>query len=487
MRKTIYTIGSIIVFVIAAFVFIALPAFSSKAQEREGFPPLGKYNGQEIKYEQDSDFANFYQYYAEPYQRGNIDLQTQLSLYNNAFDSTVQKLAYTQEVEKSGYAVPDSAVARTMLPYFSDKDGNYSPKLYKQTPQNEIEKMQRQVYGSLMAGRYSDDLFGVKYGEESTLYGLKPSSKESDFLSNFGNAKRAFNGVVFNMEEYPDSEKVAYGKSNEEKFVKYNMSVITIETKPKAQSLFRRIENSEISFKDAVASHSATKPYSDSDGKLTMPYEYELEKIIKYPSDFEALKSLSVGETSKVIDTETGFSIFHVDEEKIVPDFSNDDTLGDVYDYLTNYEFGHIEDYYTARANDFIASSNVQGFQKSCAEFGLKSHSIAAFPINYGSTAIANSVNVGVQGLEGVDRNEHFLKTAFSLSENEVSTPIVNGRSLIVLQMLYETNDAPLETKSFSSEIKSFDSSSLSSAIKNSPKLENNVLQVFIKYFLNNE
>ncbi|MBR7064982.1 MAG: hypothetical protein IKI31_07550, partial [Treponema sp.] len=224
-----------------------------------------------------------------------------------------------------------------------------------------------------------------------------------------------------------------------------------------------------------------------SDGTLTSEYNYELEKIIKNESDFAALKELEKEQTSQVIETETGFSIFFVTAEKIMPDFNDTSLIGDVYNYLTSYEFGHIEDYYTNRANDFIATANASTFASACSSLNVEHQRLDAFPLNYGSAPIASSLDTSAKGLSGADINEHFLKTAFSLSENELSSPIVNGKSLLVLQYLYEQDASDSETSdssNLSQEISSFDSYSVSQKIKSSPKLENNVLNVFLNHLL---
>ena len=59
---------------------------------------------------------------------------------------------------------------------------------------------------------------------KETLYGLKVSSKEFDFYNTMNKNNRGFNMATFDMTKYPNSEKVAYGKNNSEKFVKYDLS-----------------------------------------------------------------------------------------------------------------------------------------------------------------------------------------------------------------------------------------------------------------------
>ena len=55
--------------------------------------------------------------------------------------------AFTDEVKRSGYVAPDSLVERSMLRYFQNENNEYSPRIYRDTPdsrkieiQNETEK-----------------------------------------------------------------------------------------------------------------------------------------------------------------------------------------------------------------------------------------------------------------------------------------------------------------------------------------------------------
>ena len=130
-KNTAYTIGSLIILLICAFCFVALPAFTGKEQNQGNLPAFGKYNGREIRYEQGSDFYNFVSQYGQMFQsRGQqIDSSTYYYIFNYAFNSTVSKYAYTDAVKKSGYEVPKAAVNREMLPYFYDENGKYSSKL----------------------------------------------------------------------------------------------------------------------------------------------------------------------------------------------------------------------------------------------------------------------------------------------------------------------------------------------------------------------
>ncbi|MFA6856782.1 MAG: peptidylprolyl isomerase [Treponema sp.] len=488
MKKSFYTIGSLIILLISAIVFVLVPAMLGRANKNK-LPPFGKYDGKEIKYEQGSDFADYVSRYADMLKNQGQEVNTQSYYYifNYAFNATVQKMAFSSAVRKSGYIVPQNAVNRAMLPYFSDSSGKYSPKLYKEAPASSIESMQKEFRNTLTTSRYSDDCFGSQntVGKEA-LYGLKSSAAETAFLHDIGKNKRAFNMVSFDMKDYPDSEKTAYGKANAQKFVKYNMSVITCEDKAKAESVAKRLANNEIKFADAVGEYSK-KTYSNENGNLTNAYYYQLEKIIKNADDLKAVTGLSKGTTSRPVETSEGFSIFYADDNAVQPDFTSDATIKDVYNYLNTYEAGHIEDYYTNIAKNFASAASAKSFDDACRQFNLTKTEVAAFPLNYGSVSLAGSVDTKNAALTGADTNENFLTTAFTLKQNEISVPVVNGKNVLILQLTGESSEeTPVDASVLKTETDNYDQSSASSVLMKSPKLENNLMSVFFNNFMKN-
>ena len=63
MKKGFYTLGSLIILLIAAFVFVLVPVLTGQ-NSGATIPAFGKYEGTEIKYG-DSDFDNYLSTYAQ--------------------------------------------------------------------------------------------------------------------------------------------------------------------------------------------------------------------------------------------------------------------------------------------------------------------------------------------------------------------------------------------------------------------------------------
>lgn len=482
MKKGVmYTAGSIIILIICFIAFVLPSTFGNAVNQK----PLefGKYNGKKITYEQGSDFADFVSHYAEMFrQQGmQIDSSNQYYLFNYAFNSTVMKYAYEDEVKNSGWKVPKEAVNRQLRPYFYDENGKFSSKLYRQADASAVEQIRKDIEDSLYTGRFYDDnfssttdIFGL-----TALYGLKESDAELDFLQNYEADKRGFNLAAFKKADFPDSEKLTFANKNTTKFVKYDFSIITVEDKSTADKIEKRISKGEITFADAVTEYSDCN-YSNTEGKLTNNFQYQLENILNDKADLDKIAGLSVDSVSPVIQTVIGYSLFKADAAAVQPDFSTEEMLNRVTSYLNAYESSIIEDYFIAQANLFKSEAKATSFDAACEKLGIEKKEVAPFPLNYGSTSISASVDTSIAGLRGADENENFLKTAFSLKQDEYSDPMVLNEYVIVFQ--YTTSekvDVEDNVPNVINSLSNFDNEAGNNAVMDSPKLENNFISTY--------
>lgn len=491
MKRSVYTIGSLIILLIAVFIFVLVPIFQGGKMGKR-LPVFGKYDGTEIRYEQDTDFYNYVARYAEYYKNQGIEIKdsAQFYLFNYAFNATVTELAYKKAVAKAGYKVPETAINRAIKPYFVDENGNFSQKLYNISVSNNsdsVASLRNQIASTLTTSRYAEDSFGGQTAlGNGTLYGLKTSTAEADFIHKMGNGQRSFNMAVFNMSDYPDSEKIAFGKANAEKFVKYDFSVITVSDKAKAASILKRINENAITFEDAV--NESQKIYSNDSGKINSKYHYQIEKFLKQPADMEKLAALEEGAVSEPLQTSVGYSIFKADSAKAEPDFSDNATVRTVYNYLTANEFSHIEDYYKETAKAFSSTAKSRGFNAAVNQYNAKKVNVPEFALNYGGLSVLTKLDTTLDGLSGADTNKNFLTSVFSLKDGELSEPITNGNNILVLQIAKNNVAAqePIPAEALNDELTNYDVTSAQTALLSSPKLVNNVQDVFYKYFMTN-
>ena len=452
-KNTAYTIGSLIVLLICAFCFVILPAFTGSDAQQETLPAFGKFKGKEIKYEQGTDYYNYVSQYGQMYQMygRQIDSSTYYYIFSYAFNATVQKMFYEDAVKSSGYRAPKNKINRQLVTYFSDSNGKYDPKLYHATDEATKKKIRQGVEDSIYTSRYYDDVFGSEsdlVGNEG-LYGIKESDSELDFLTSYGKTKRGFNMAAFSMSDYPQDE---------------------------------------IIFEDAISEEYSTKAFTNTEGKITNAYQYQIENILSNKEDLAVLSNLTSGTLSPVIETTNSFSIFKKNADTISTDLSQKETVDFIASYMKNYESTIIEDYFTAKATDFANEAMKSDFKQACKAMNIENVEIAPFPLNFGSVNITQSVDTSLTGLSNADVNENFLTTAFSLSKNEISSPIVMNNYVVVLQYTGSEKAADSEEASpvAVSDIENYDASSADSFVMASEDLENNFANVYFNYLMSN-
>lgn len=481
MRKTLLFVGSVIILIFSAITFIFIPAATPGAQGDALV--FGKYGNKKIEYAQGTEFANAVNNYTEMYrnQGANLTDSDYFYIYNYAFNSAVQAIAYKQAIEKAGWKPAEEAVARAMVSYFADENGNYSSKIYNSVAPEDVANLKKELTRGQVWNRYSEDLLGsqVDIGGQK-MYGLKAPAAEAEFLAKAGGEKRAFDMAVFNTEDYPDSAVKTFAGENKDLFNKYNVSVITVKESAKAKSVLNKIKNEEITFADAVGEYS-DKAYSGSDGLVTSNLEYQIKDILKNADDIEKISALNVDELSDVIETSAGYSIFRCNLAKTAPDLSDKATIAAVRSYIETKESSKIEDYYITSAKGMISNAATKGFKKACDDSEGKYVSVPAFPLNYDNSELFASISSDVKELASASSNENFLKTAFSLKQGEVSEPIVLGSNVIVLKLTTVQTDNVTDTakKSVTDKIKTIDQSASQSALLTSSKVKNDVSNVF--------
>ena len=202
----------------------------------------------------------------------------------------------------------------------------------------------------------------------------------------------------------------------------------------------------------------------------------------------EKLAALEEGAVSEPLQTSVGYSIFKADSAKAEPDFSDNATVRTVYNYLTANEFSHIEDYYKETAKAFSSTAKSRGFNAAVNQYNAKKVNVPEFALNYGGLSVLTKLDTTLDGLSGADTNKNFLTSVFSLKDGELSEPITNGNNILVLQIAKNNVAAqePIPAEALNDELTNYDVTSAQTALLSSPKLVNNVQDVFYKYFMTN-
>lgn len=491
-KKSGTKVGAVIVLILAAIVF--LPAGGVAVYQglfsRSKVPTFGSYDGKKITYEANSKFVTTASNIMEQYRNYGIQITEQYYYYifNQAFNQVVQTLAYETAVEKSGYKVSDDAVSRTLvtIPAFQDENGVFSQKLYNQVNQNQINTLRKNIEESLEISRYTDDLFGSSQKiNNSELYGLKSTKAEEDFVNAMAQEKHSFLLAAFDTTNFPKEQAISYGKANLEKFTRYDISAITVDSESEAKSILKQLNANEITFEDAVADKSA-KYYTDSEGKLSSPYRYQLSDMVEDEENVSQITNLAKDSISQVIKTKYGYSIFRNNGDAVLADFSNEDLVSVVTNYMKENESGYIEDYYTNLAKDFASQAALSSFENACSVYNLESVTVDAIPLNYGNSSFYQA-SASQSEISTIINNAQLLEQVFSLKKDELSSPLVVGSKVVVLKCTDIQNETPEEdSATYLTNVKNVDSSSAVSTLMASDKVENNFLETYISTFMNN-
>lgn len=442
MKKGFYSIGSIIILLLAALIFVLVPAMSERGSGKQ-LPEYGRYNDKRISYEEGTEFFKAVNELKDYYEAQGVEFESEYGsifysqIFSQAFQNVVGSYALDYFTESTGYAVPTSAINRSIrkLDIYCDSEGKFSPAMYDNYTDTEKRKTQESIVKNLTQMRSYEDLFGtmaeVGY---SPVYGLKCSSGEIEFIRKMGEKKYAFDAVTFDMKNYPESEKVAFGKAHPDLFVKYNLKVISCESESKAKEVVKRLNNSELTFEDAITEYSKAYYGDRETGVLSANRKFQLSTAVVKDEDLSSITSLTAGAISPVIETASGYCVFKATENPEQPDFEDPQTISLVYSYLLTREKSVIEDYYANIAKDFASKAQRTDFETAVAEYNVPVTEIAPMALNYNDSSLVGSSSVAPDSnLAGVMSNENFFKTAFKLKKDEISAPVVLSSSNMVV------------------------------------------------------
>ncbi len=444
---------------------------------------FGYYNDEPITFAYNNYFYNQRESIAQNWDTLSEDANYEYQVYQiwkQAYDNTVMHTALMQEAEKSGLFITDDAVDRYLLesgPYINS-EGNFDPQLYNSVSDITKKSIRDEVKESILTQTLLDDLFGSNI-----------SPAELEFIDSMGKNEKEFDYLVFPLTQYPDEKTRAYGEANAIEFTTLEISIITLsgENQQEAESIYNRIANSEILFEDAARTYSIDT-FADNGGEVGTNYFFAMRENFNSEEDLNSVFSLKAGDISSLLETPYGYNIYRVNKKAELPDFTNEDTLSVVKDYLIARERGMVEDYITSEAANFIASyQNDLSAVTSAA--GLDLFSTTATPINYGSSLFLGSFLYSdtEQYIANLESNEAALSKLFHTAEGSFSEPIIINTGILVAFCKNDLiNEGNLETLSmiYPYIAPQVQQSDFTNSIFTSEKFKDNFLQVFFSEIL---
>ncbi len=476
---------SFIILIIIVVTFVGGPALSGVSGNRNLV--FGEYANREIRYVQGNYLARqrdiLYDQMQNNSNASNQNYEVQAyQVWKGAYDRTVIHTAILVKAERSGVHVSDNLIDQRLLqsgPYM--EDGEFSEKRYRDTTASE-----RQRYRDL----YREQIIHQQYIEDLTHSGIF-STHAADFLKSMAKTERKFRFVNIDYDQYPDSELTAYGRENEKLFSRIKLSRITVKSGiSDAETIRSQIVDGVSTFENQAQNYSEDR-FSDKGGEMGWREYHELQADFGTTEELDELFALDEGNLSPVYETDFGWVFYRVDEEAVAPDFSNEETLGSIRDYMTRFERGRIEDYLSARAEEFRTSASESTFQNAASAAGYDVQETNYFPINYGNAFFLNQVNTAAENTNSIQNaafSTSFFETLFALDQESISEPVVLDESVAMFELIEERTKSEAEL-SFIGEYypyiyQQFLDRDLQEHIFSSEEFEDNFSEVFSRVFL---
>ena len=479
-RKITYVL-TVVLLVFLVIAFIGLPtAGGIAAGDRLVF---GSYAGREITYLAGNYFAREYQRLAESVQQQQQQVTDLLvrQIWQTAFQRTLFHFAMLDLADQAGFGVTEDAVTRALArwPEFQ-MDGRFSVARYDAMAGPERETLRDYLRDSLIDQQVRADLFGW----------TEVSAAEREFITGLAGPLRQFRFLQLGYDDYPESEVVAYGVGNADRFRRINLSVITVTSnQAEAGRIREQAVGRQASFEDLARAHSADF-YAESGGEMGLTYAHEIEPDFEDLSIIDRIFELPAGEISPVYRTTFGWAIYRVNEPTIDPDFTDPLVTGEVRDYLTVFGRGQIEDYLRDRASALARTARESGFAAAAAEIDQAPQLTGSFPVNYGNVPYFGTVSAAAnQAFEAIAFREDVLTALFRLEPGQVTEPIV-VRDYVFLVELAVRSDAEPGTVEFLREylpfiVQEFTVGQLQEILIDEQRLRDNFNTAFNRLFNN--
>ena len=419
---------TIAILLIIAVTFVGAPALSGAA--RSGHAVFGEYAGEEIIVSSGNYFERSFQAWANYFQQTGQEITDQVhyQVWRLAYDDTVRHTALLVDARNSGVDLSSSAVdmAIAQSPEFQ-VDGRFSADRFNSMSSIEMLALRELLQQNRIAEQvYSDFSDRLNY-----------SDAEIDFILGMASPERRFQFVQFGFDSFPDSEVVAYGEENRQRFSRISISQITIDSSESdAESIRDQAVNRTVSFED-LARNQSKDEFSEDGGERGWVYYWDLEFDFEDVTLVEELFALGEGEISPVYHTGNRWRIYTVNEAPIDPDYTDAEAVNDVRNYLTTFERGLVEDYLRIEGDAFVQNAQTDGFLAAAVTVDQLPQLTEYFPVNYGNLSyfptVTSSSNA-VIAASGAYREE-FLQQLFALELGEISDPIVVYDYVFVFQL----------------------------------------------------
>jgi parvulin-like peptidyl-prolyl isomerase len=281
-----------------------------------------------------------------------------------------------------------------------------------------------------------------------------------------------------------------FGEANRSRFVKVKVSRIMVKSGEQQANQIRRKVLDKTSTFDELAKTYSKDAYADKGGDMGWRYAYDLEADFEVKETAQKVLTLKTGELTDVLKGTFGWMIYRCDSEAVEADFSNSAVLDEVRTYISTYEKGKIEDYYSERAGQLSRRAAETGLDAAAREMKLTVATTQPFPVNLSNVfsfaplrAVPDTATP-----TNAQYSEDFFFRAFSLGKDQVSAPIVLDDQVLVLKLKSE-QDLQESTVNLLGSWVAYAAnqtlqSDLGAALMTPEKLKDNFAEAFSQYIM---
>lgn len=468
------------ILILIAISFVAAPAIEAIVGGSRGNGLVfGSYNGESIEYTQDSYFYDQYQKYGSEYKGSTTDSNMALySIWNQAFNSTVLFTAVSQMADKIGIISTEEMINKAIIDSgYYNVDGKFNVEAFNNATPEQKNSIRKTITRAIPYQTVLSDI-------SSAL----TSDAEAEYIANMADSTRTFKYVSFDASTYPKDLTAKYALTNPKLFNMVTLNVISSKDKETADSILTEL-NSGKNFTE-VAKTESVDSYAEKGGELgTIPF-YAIKSNFK--NEEEAINILEANENGIIgpFESPSGFTIYQV-VSNVIPDYTTDETLNMVRNYIVNFDTQIMDDFLLSKANAFKATI-VDDFDKAANEANLTVNQVLATPKNIANSqymgSFANSDSTGL--LANAATDENIMKELFNTEVNTALNPIKSSSSYIVpFVQLADTQSGMGE---YLKQVYPYYAgqelqNELQRSIMNSDKLENNFLSVFVEKIMSNK
>jgi hypothetical protein len=475
-------IGTIFILVLVVVAFV-LPSSLGLGSQMGGNTDwtFGYYDKVPIKYVPGNYFAQRYDEMAHYLQSVDSENFSRMNfqIWQIAFSDAAVHTAMLQEMKRAGYVAPSKVVDREVAKQFQE-NGRFSPALYNRLDSNRQLLLWRQMQENIAKRYFLSDVNGL----------LIPAS-EGEFFGIMASVQRSFNVAVFPVDSYPDEEYAAYAENNPNLFRSVYLSIISVSSNEKeAQKILDSITGGETTFEDAARDYS-TDSYKDRSGDMGIKMVHELFMDIPDEDVQEAVAALEKDQYSGILKTAFGWSFFLARNSAKEADMDDPTVMEKIRFYVRNFEWGRMENWAVAQADEFIALVNESSFEDALSQKGIESRSFGPVPVNYGNVDLFDTLpSQSIGELSGAATNENFWVTAFSTQIETPSRPVVQGSNVLVLFPTAEIEAEESLIEGIASNYNEYwlsytTEQSLQQYFLASPKMKNDFFNVYSRLFVN--